>query len=103
MITPTPGRIVWFFASKAEPQEFCSAGADIPHAAIVARVWGDHMVNLSVVDANGVHHGRTSVPLVQEGEPLPAQGSYATWMPYQVGQSKKPSERPADVELVQVS
>jgi hypothetical protein len=87
MIKPTVGRVVWFY-----PPKFAEGGFNAPHegepcAAIVAKVWSDTMVNLSVFDANGVSHARTSVRLVQEGTKRP-DGYFCEWMPYQVGQAK---------------
>ena len=46
-------------------------------------------MNLTVCDSNGVPHGRTSGPLVQEGEAKPEHGYFCEWMPYQVGQAAK--------------
>lgn len=57
-------------------------------AALIAYVWGDDMVNLHVIDHNGVGHSKTSVRLVQENEPKP-DGYYCEWMPYQIGQAKR--------------
>lgn len=84
IISPTPGRIVWFWPFghpnvSGEPGE--------AFAAIVAYVWNDRLVNLGVFDKNGNSMGIANVTLVQEGDPLP-EGSYATWMPYQLGQAK---------------
>lgn len=86
MIKPTIGRRVWFYPNgaisgfTASPDQPCDAG--------IAYVWTDRMVNLSVADHNGVVMGRTSVPLLQDDDPVPASGAYCTWMPYQVGQAK---------------
>lgn len=89
-ITPTVGRVVWFYvALNGMASGFFTPDEGQPLAAIVARVWNDRMVNLTVFDANGTPHSRTSVPLIQEGEDVPALGFYATWMPYQIGQAKK--------------
>jgi hypothetical protein len=90
MIPPTPGRIVWFYPStNVGSSGFASPAEGQPLAAIVARVWSDSCVNLTVFDANGVPHSRTSVVLVQDGSPKPAGGHYAEWMPYQKGQAAK--------------
>lgn len=89
-IPPTVGRVVWFYPSTNSAQAgFASPDEGRPLAAIIARVWNDRMVNLTVFDANGVPHSRTSVPLVQDGQDAPALGYYASWMPYQIGQAKK--------------
>lgn len=87
MITPTIGRVVWFHP-PTNAAETGFAGQEIC-AAIVARVWSDRMVNLTVFDANGVPHSRTSVTLVQDGDTTPSLGYYCEWMPYQKGQAAK--------------
>ncbi len=65
---------------------------EVTHAAIIAHVHSDTMVNLTVFDSNGVPSGKTSVPLVGEGQLRPEFGSFWTWMPFQLGQAKKDSE-----------
>ena len=88
LISPTVGRVVWFppSANTAEAV-FAPPAAGTPLAAIVARVWSDTCVNLTVFDANGVPHPRTSVLLMQDGQPAP-DGYYCEWMPFQKGQAK---------------
>lgn len=87
MIKPTIGRVVWFHPasnigeSNFAPSPIC--------AAIVAAVHSDEMVNLAVFDSNGVSHSKTSVPLIQDGDPVPEDGYYCEWMPYQKGQAAK--------------
>lgn len=88
IIYPTPGRVVWFFNASGI-NGFTQPDAGQPCAAIVTRVWGDRMVNLVVFDADGKSYPFTLVELLQEGDSVPEYGSYATWMPYQVGQAKK--------------
>lgn len=88
MISPTPGRVVWFYYRGGMPG-FVAPAEDQPCAAIVTRIWNDRMVNLAVFDADGRSFPFTSVTLVQEGDSVPEHGFYATWMPYQVGQAKK--------------
>lgn len=83
MITPTVGRVVLFH--QAVPH-------DQPYAATIAYVHSDRMVNLSVVDHSGVQFGTTSVPLLQDGDPVPENGYYCEWMPYQKGQAAKAEE-----------
>lgn len=89
VIQPTVGRRVWYYPNgnvgamvlnSADPGQPCDAG--------IAFVWSDFLINISVADHNGEMHSRTSVPLLQEGDPTPAAGHYCTWMPYQVGQAK---------------
>ena len=77
MIQPTVGRVVLY---KGEFPETA--------AAIVVRVWGDRMVNLTVFDPSGSVHARTSVTLRQPEDEAP-QGSFCEWMPYQQGQAAK--------------
>jgi hypothetical protein len=91
IIKPTVGRVVWFHPSELT----CEAGFarhkdGQPYAAIIARVFDfDALVNLTVFDANGHAHSRTSVPLVQDGASVPGSGYYCEWMPYQKGQAAK--------------
>jgi hypothetical protein len=95
-IVPTVGRVVWYRPARNEGAAFACCD-DQPLAALIARVWTDSCVNLTVFDANGHAHSRTSVPLLQADEAKPEGGFYAEWMPYQVGQAKKhvPSEEPS--------
>lgn len=88
LIPPTVGRVVWFHpAANGAEAGFAPPAAGTPLAAIVARVWSDTCVNLTVFDANGAPHSRTSVLLVQDGQPAP-DGYYCEWMPFQKGQAK---------------
>jgi hypothetical protein len=80
---------VWFVPSKSAP---IPAGSDGRCAAIITHVHHDRLVNLAVFDANSHLHPRTSVPLVQEGDPKPEAGGYCEWMPYQKGQASKYEE-----------
>jgi hypothetical protein len=82
MITPTVGRVVWYHAPGA------AQGAQ-PQAAIIAFVHNDRLVNLHVIDPNGIASGATSVPLIQEGDNISLSGFYCEWMPYQKGQAAK--------------
>lgn len=89
-IPPTIGRVVWFHPSESTGEAgFSRHGNDYPYAAIVAHVHSDRLVNLTVFDANGVPHSRTSVELVQDGDAIPVYGYYCEWMPYQKGQAAK--------------
>jgi len=84
MISPTVGRVVWYYPAGRKPHEQ-------PQAALVAHVWSDTCVNLAIFDDNGQPYkpGKTSILLVQEGAEVPSGGDYCTWMPYQIGQAKK--------------
>lgn len=93
MIHPTIGRRVWFWPNGTTA---LSNGAPLsildkttPLDAGVVYVWNDRMVNLDVTDHYGHHHQATSVPLLQDDDPVPTTGAYATWMPYQASQAKK--------------
>lgn len=90
MIKPTIGRRVWFYPNGTAGMNLVT-GSDQPCDAGICYVWGDRMVNLTVADHAGVMHQRTSVPLLQDDDPVPTVGAYATWMPYQVGQAKAAS------------
>lgn len=94
-IKPTVGRRVWYWPSEFERTTDPYAGNYIaqndttqPLDAGIAYVWSDFMVNLTVADQNGVMHARTSVRLLQPGEPAPVGSAYAEWMPYQQAQAK---------------
>lgn len=86
-IVPTVGRVVNFWPGAGDPLARLDIKQPLP--AIVAYVHPDaSYLNLAVFDANGVANSRTSVLLVQDGEPKP-EGSFAAWMPYQTGQAAK--------------
>lgn len=86
-INPTVGRVVHYFDSTE---------ATRPLAGVICYVHSDTMVNLTVFTQNGDPVGRTSVSLVQEGEPKPL-GHRCEWMPYQKGQAAKTEELEAAV------
>jgi len=86
MITPSIGRVMWYWPSKEERQ-------DQPRAAIVTWVCNDNMVNLVAFDQGGAPSGKGLVPIVQDGSPYTAGDSpYAEWLPYRSGQVKKHAE-----------
>lgn len=86
MITPTPGRVVWY---RPGPQDPTPIFKGEPLAAIVTRAIGDRSVNLTVFRADGVTYGRHDVQLLQDGDKAPADAGYCQWMPYQLGQAAK--------------
>jgi len=87
MINPTVGRVVLFHPGRHFSG--CSAGADVPLPALIARVWSDTCVNIGGFDANGLPFSATSVLLIQDSNPVPDGGHYCEWMPYQKGQAAK--------------
>lgn len=83
-ITPTPGRIVWYFQGPGQLQ---------PLAAIVVAVNDDATVNLAVFSRLAEMLSVLNVYLVQPDDKFPPAGRRAEWMPYQVGQAKKHEEK----------
>lgn len=90
IITPTIGRIVWYWPRHSQPE--VKGIMQQPLAGIVTFVHDDRLVNLGLFTADGIPFGMTLVTLVQENDPKPDDGNYAQWMPYQLGQAKKHSE-----------
>lgn len=89
IISPSPGRVVWYYPSKDDAlQSFTSVAAGKPLAALVAHVWSDTCINLMVIDPNGNTTPRTSV-LLYQGDTERPDASFAEWMPYQKGQAAK--------------
>lgn len=75
MISPTIGRVVLFHSDTHQ--------SDQEYPALISYVWGDRCINLGYFDATGRPGGATSVPLLQDDDPIPAFGCYAEWMSYQ--------------------
>jgi hypothetical protein len=94
MIIPTVGRLVHFYPKKTEA---LATIGDEPLAALVAAVWSPTCVNLHVIDANGIAHGKTSVLSVPDGAPMPHSGCWS-WMPYQLGQAAKTEQMEAQLK-----
>ena len=90
-ITPTIGRVVWFYPHGHRE-------GSLPHAAMIAFVHSDSLVNLGVLDPNGRSYNETSVSLIQDGDAAPESGRFATWMPFQIGQAKQAEEKTAATE-----
>ena len=78
MISPTVGRVVWFWPTGLTKTEQ-------PWAALVTFVHDDHRINVGGFNANGEPFAMTSVRLLQDDDPSTAP--CATWMPYQKGQA----------------
>lgn len=91
MISPTVGRVVWFYDEKAASSGDCQA-------AIVTHVRSDTCVNLAIFDHNGnsVVNPPTSVRLLQDGEERPTECCYCEWMPYQKGQAARTEQLEKD-------
>src|SRR5690242_18751031 len=88
-ILPTVGRVVWFTSSRLYGDGlFTHIDSRKPLAAIVAHVFRDDLVNLAVFDSNGITHGRTSVPLVQQGEANPEHGISVSGCPTRSGRPR---------------
>lgn len=83
MIKPTVGRVVWYHPAS---DEVIIHHPDQPLAAHIAYVWSDTMVDLMVIDHNGVPHAKANVRLVGDddyGFCAPKFESWCEWMPYQ--------------------
>lgn len=86
IISPTIGRIVWFWAKGSD----ALVEGNQPEAAMVTYVHTDRMVNLMVIDHSGsLVRGVKSVELAQPEDTRPTDGCFCEWMPYQVGQAAK--------------
>jgi hypothetical protein len=84
MITPTIGRVVWYYPGN------CSAPGkkdEQPFTAFVVYVHNDRSINVAGFDHEGKAFRRDEVPLLQDDD-KPA-GECACWMPYQTGQAAK--------------
>jgi hypothetical protein len=91
VISPTPGRIVWFYPA---PHDGIATLNNQPLAAIVAGVHHDRLINLAVFDAYGNTQQRSNVTLVQPGEDW-GDSAHATWMPHQISAAGiQPAQEP---------
>lgn len=81
LIVPTVGRVLWYW--REPPKEGTQA-----EAATVAFVHNERLVNLHVIDHNGVGCSVTSVTLRQPDDAQPGS-NYCEWMPYQMGQAAR--------------
>lgn len=91
VIKPTVGRKVWFRPNGAmnlNGAYLNNHDASQPMDATIVCVWGDRMVNLVILDHDGIPHQQRSVTLRQPEDPAPG-GMYCEWMPFQVGQAAK--------------
>ena len=85
MIIPTVGRVVWYWKDG----DIQIRDNRQPCVALVAYVHSDTLINIAYFDENGHAHNSTSVRLIQQGEPVPPDMPFCTWMPYQTGQAAK--------------
>ena len=88
MISPTVGRVVWYWPEPHPVEQ--------PWAALVAYVHDARCINIGGFDRNGVPFSRTSVQLLQDDD-VP-RGGCCTWMPYQKGQAAKTEALEAEAE-----
>lgn len=93
LIHPTIGRVVWYYpsATKDAPAFARHADGGGPYAAVIAHVWNDHEVNLSVFDADGTPWSRPLVALIHDDNAA-TDAEFCMWMPFQKGQAKAQNE-----------
>lgn len=89
VITPTIGRVVWFWPGDRDADGGFTYYPGQPCSAQVAYVWNDRCVNLVIIDHAGRQHARTSVQLVQPGDAFAENLPRCEWMPYQKGRAAK--------------
>jgi hypothetical protein len=89
MITPTVGRVVWYWPSLFDLATMRQIDVEQPFTAQVLYTRSERNVNLLVTDHYGGTHFRQGVQLKQEGDNVTPGQSFAEWMPYQLGQAKK--------------
>jgi len=81
MIKPTVGRVVLYHPLDDD------GDAELRHAATIAFVHNDGLVNLGIVDSNGVAYSERDVRLCQDDDICLER--MCEWMPYQKGQAAK--------------
>lgn len=87
MIKPTVGRVVLFHPNGLDAATHPIVNSQ-PHAALIAYVHSDTLINVSAFDANGVQYGVTNVRLLQDSETASDRGpAYAEFMAFQKGQA----------------
>lgn len=86
MITPTVGRVVLYHAPGVSMDE--------AWPALICKVNSDDNINVGGFKANGQPFADTNVMLHSDPESYgnPGGGSWAQWMPYQLGQAVKSEE-----------
>lgn len=100
MIKPTIGRVVLVNVRGGLDFANIATHDQKPIPALICAVWSDRCINVGGFDCNGRPFAMPSLPLVQEGDDIPEQGSYAEWMPYQKGQAAKTEALEAQVGRV---
>lgn len=88
-ITPTVGRVVWYYRSRIDHASGMIKRGNHPFKADIVFVWNDRLVNLVVVDHDGCAFQIEKVKLLQDGDLMHEDEAYWAWMPYQIGQAKK--------------
>ena len=81
MISPTVGRVVWYWPEGPKVEQ--------PWAAFVTYVHGDRMINVAGFTDVGAPFFKNSVSLLQDDDKSTFGGCFASWMPYQKGQAAK--------------
>lgn len=74
---PSIGRVVWYYPATREP-------GDQPWPALISYVTSDDNINVGGFRYDGTPFNDSGVSLFLPDAPLPEQGPYCTWMPYQV-------------------
>jgi hypothetical protein len=86
MLKPTPGQVVWYYPADTDTLHalFGSVREKKPLAALIAHIWSDTCVNLTVIDPSGNLTSRTSV-LLHQGEGQRPGAAFAEWVPLELG------------------
>jgi hypothetical protein len=94
-MTATVGdRILFYPLSNARNVAFAPASSC---AAIVAKVLANGHLNLAVFDGNGAAHAMENVPLLDDGDQVPANGYYAGFADRKVATPAPTPVKPAIV------
>lgn len=88
MITPTVGRVVYFYVKESKYDFGHCFIAGKPHTALIVYVHSDKLINVTAFDTNGKQYPFTSVELVQDGGQSSGE-FWCEWMPFQKGQAQK--------------
>lgn len=85
MIQPSVGRNLWYIPHADDG----GIVNEQPHAAFIAHVHNDRLINLSCLSEAGSTYAKQNVRLLQDYEPTPPEGGVAVWMTFQKGQAAK--------------